>query len=144
VARAAILEEHLEVLLGLLSGELVDHAGPHYRIDQVRFHPAPHNPAGIPIWMAARWPNRAPVRRAARYDGLFIIQCEKPDQLDEVRRLLEDCGAPEGFDLVVNGGPDADPQPWAEHGATWWLTQLGPYDLDLDEVRRTVTAGPRR
>ncbi|MGH2782114.1 MAG: hypothetical protein ACRDLA_12040 [Thermoleophilaceae bacterium] len=25
----------------------------------------------IPVWVAARWPHRRPLRRAARFDGLF-------------------------------------------------------------------------
>ena len=35
------------------------------------FQPKPAH--RIPIWLAARWPNRRPVRRAARFDGLFPI-----------------------------------------------------------------------
>jgi alkanesulfonate monooxygenase SsuD/methylene tetrahydromethanopterin reductase-like flavin-dependent oxidoreductase (luciferase family) len=142
-ARAALLDEHLEVLTGLLSGRPVEHAGPHYRAEGVTFQPTPYRPEGIPIWMAARWPNRAPVRRAARYDGLFVIQCEEPAQLEEVRSWLDEAGTAESFELVANGGPDIDPGPWAQAGATWWLTQLGPYRLDLAEVRRVVSAGPR-
>jgi alkanesulfonate monooxygenase SsuD/methylene tetrahydromethanopterin reductase-like flavin-dependent oxidoreductase (luciferase family) len=144
VARAALLDERLGVLTGLLSGNQVDHAGPHERIDAVTFLPAPYSAGGIPIWMAARWPNRAPVRRAARYDGLFVIQCDEPGRLEQVRSWLGEAGAGEGFDLVANGGPEVDPQPWAQAGATWWLTQLGPYGLELTEVRRIVAAGPRR
>ena len=32
--------------------------------------------------------------------------------------------------------------PWLDRGASWVLTRVGPYDLDLDAVRRLVAAGP--
>ena len=35
-----------------------------------------------------------------------------------------------------------DPTPWLDRGASWVLTRIGPYDLDLDAVRRVVDAGP--
>ena len=56
-----MLDEGLEVLTGLLSGEPVDHGGAHYAVRDVRFRPAP----AVPIWLAGRFGNRAPVRRAA-------------------------------------------------------------------------------
>lgn len=141
VRRAEMLDEGLTVLTGLLSGALVEHEGPHYRADGAHFLPGPYRPEGIPLWLAARWPHRAPVRRAARFDGLFIIQTPDAGRLAAVRSWLADAGAPADLELVVNGRPGDDPRPWAEAGATWWLTQLGPYDLQLDEVRRVIEAG---
>ena len=35
----------------------------------------------IPIWLAANWPNRRPVRRAVSFDGLFPINVPTPDDL---------------------------------------------------------------
>ncbi len=143
IRRAALLDEGLEVLVALLSGELVQHSGPHYRAEGVRFSPGPHRAGGIPIWIADWWPHRRPLRRAARYDGAFVIGLEGADDLPRVREELERAGAPEGFDLVVSGGPDDDPARWARLGATWWCCWLGPYDLELEAVRRVVRAGPR-
>ena len=44
----------------------------------------------IPVWVAARWPNRRPLQRAARWDGLFPIELPGPEALavlaDEVGR----------------------------------------------------------
>ncbi len=140
--RAAMLDEGLEVLTALLSGEEVRHAGAFYTAEDVRFLPAPARPGGIPIWLGARWPNRAPVRRAARHDGCFVIQCERPDNLHELRRWLDEAGARPGFELIVTASPDGDPEPWQRAGASWWLVQLGPYDLDVEAVRAVVAAGP--
>src|SRR4051794_22372821 len=84
--RAKMLDESLELLTALLSGEPVDHRGGHYTAADVQFLPAPVQ-GRLPIWVAARWPNRAPLRRAARYDGVFVIDLE-PQQLPDVVAAL--------------------------------------------------------
>jgi hypothetical protein len=92
-----------------------------------------------------RWPNRAPLRRAASHDGVFAIQVGTPEALVRLRQVVTDAGARrDGFDVVVQGAPEDDPAPWEEAGATWWLTQLGPYHLELSEVGAVIQAGPRR
>ena len=57
------------------------------------FEPRPVQRPRIPIWVAARWPNRRPLRRAARYDGLFPIDLPDPDALaelaDEIRAMRD-------------------------------------------------------
>jgi len=136
--RGRMLDEGLEVLTALLAGQTVDHAGEHYTARDVRFLPAP----GVPIWLAGRFGNRAPLRRAARHDGFFVIGLDGPGELDEVTAGLAGHDAAPGFDLVVDLQPGQDPAPWADRGASWVLTRIGPFDLDPDEVRRIVEAGP--
>ncbi|MGN6090096.1 MAG: LLM class flavin-dependent oxidoreductase [Actinomycetales bacterium] len=136
--RARKLDEGLDVLTGLLSGELVDHDGDHYVARQVRFHPAP----AVPIWLAARFPNRAPVRRAARYDGLFVIGLHAPEDLDEVSAALDQHTPAPGYDVVIDLPADQDPAPWLDRGASWVLTRFGPFDLDLEAIGRVIDAGP--
>ncbi len=136
--RGRMLDEGLAVLAALLSGEPVDHEGPHYTARGAAFRPA----ATVPIWLAGRYGNAAPLRRAARHDGFFVIGLGGPQDLDEVARRLEAHDPAPGFDLVVDLQPDQDPGPWLDRGASWVLTRVGPYDLDLREVRRLVEAGP--
>jgi alkanesulfonate monooxygenase SsuD/methylene tetrahydromethanopterin reductase-like flavin-dependent oxidoreductase (luciferase family) len=141
--RGAMLTEGLEVLTGLLSGERVDHEGEHYRASGASFHPTAHRPGGIPIWLAARWPNRKPMRRAARHDGLFTIRFEEPGNLATVRDWVaqaRDTDRP--FEFVVDAPPGTDPEPWAQAGADWLLTELRPGLLDLDGARTLIEAGP--
>lgn len=102
------------------------------------FRPAPR----VPIWLAGRFPNRAPMRRAARHDGFFVIGLDGPDDLDAVVESLSAHEPQSGFEVVVDLQPDQDVAPWLDRGASWVLTRIGPYDLDLVEVRRIVTAGP--
>ncbi|MGA2805596.1 MAG: LLM class flavin-dependent oxidoreductase [Acidimicrobiales bacterium] len=143
-ARGEALTEGLEVVAGLLSGKPVHHVGTHYTVDDVSFLPAHTQPGGIPFWLAARWPNLKPLHRAVGYDGVFTIGIPGPEQLAEWSRSIAAMAPRAGFEVVVSGRPGDDPSPWSKAGATWWLTQLGPYDLDVDEVRAVVRAGPHR
>ncbi len=119
--RGRMLDEGLEVVTGLLgAGTAPD----------------------VPIWLAGRFGNRAPLRRAARHDGFFVIGLDGPADLDEVAGALAEHDPAPGFDLVIDLRTDQEPEPWLGRGASWVLTRIGPYDLDLHEVRRIVEAGP--
>jgi alkanesulfonate monooxygenase SsuD/methylene tetrahydromethanopterin reductase-like flavin-dependent oxidoreductase (luciferase family) len=127
------------VLTGLLAGEPVDHQGEFYAArGGVRFRPAPP----VPLWLAGRHGNRAPLRRAAAYDGFFVIGLDGPGDVAGVSADLAAHAPRDGFDLVVDLLPEQDPAPWLDTGATWVLTRIGPYDIDLDEATRIAAAGP--
>lgn len=133
-----MLDDGLEVLTSLLSGSHVDHVGAHYVARDARFRPAP----AVPIWLAGRFGNRAPMLRAARYDGFFVIGLKTPDDLDEVTAGLAKYDPAPGFDVVLDLRSEQDPAPWVDRGASWVLTRIGPFDLDLADVQRIVEAGP--
>ena len=136
--RGRMLDEGLEVLAALLSGSPVDQEGAHYTARGVRFEPAPR----VPIWLAGRFGNPAPLRRSARHDGFFVIGLDRAEDLDEVTTRLADLDPVLGFEVVVDLRPDQDPAAWLDRGATWVLTRIGPFGLDLSEVRRIAEAGP--
>jgi alkanesulfonate monooxygenase SsuD/methylene tetrahydromethanopterin reductase-like flavin-dependent oxidoreductase (luciferase family) len=136
--RGRMLDEGLEVLIALLSGAPVAHAGARYTARGVRFQPAPP----VPIWLAGRFGNKTPLRRAARHDGFFVIGLEEPADLDEVSVGMAEHNPAAGFELVVDLRPEQDPRPWIDTDATWVLTRIGPFDLDVAEVRRIIEAGP--
>ena len=142
--RAARLDEGLEIVRGLLSGTEVDHDGAHFAARGVEFQPPATRPGGIPFWIGGRWPNAAPLRRAARYDGAFVISMPEPSALAEVSRTVTAARTDDldGFDLVVELPVGEDPEPWSAAGATWVLTRVGPYEMDLREVQRVIAAGP--
>ena len=83
------------------------------------------------------------VRRAARHDGFFVIGLDGPGDLDAVverpRRARARRRASTSSSTCSRTRTSA---PWLDRGASWVLTRIGPYDLDLDEVRRIVAAGP--
>jgi alkanesulfonate monooxygenase SsuD/methylene tetrahydromethanopterin reductase-like flavin-dependent oxidoreductase (luciferase family) len=126
--RAKLLDDGLERLVRYWDGE---------------FKPVPLQRPRIPVWVAARWPNKKPMRRAARWDGLFPIDQEEPDELAEmvayVNEHRENDSAP--FDFVVDNPPGTDPTPWEAAGATWCLTGFGPTPTEA-EVRAAIHAGP--
>ena len=96
----------------------------------------------IPVWLAARWPNRRPVARAARWDGVFPIDLEPAGLAELVGELRELRGGTlDGFDVVVTNRPGTDVAPWAAAGATWCLTGWGPQP-SAAEVEAVVEAGP--
>ena len=99
------------------------------------FAPPPVQQPRIPVWLAARYPNRRPVRRAARWDGLFPIDLPGPEALAELRDEVGD------IDLVVTNPPEEDLAPWAEAGATWCLTGFGK-EPRRREVEHAIEAGP--
>jgi hypothetical protein len=71
-----------------------------------------------------------------------VIGLDRPDELDEVTAGPADHDPAPGFEVVVDLRPEQDPAPWLDRGASWVLTRIGPFDLDLAEVRRRVQAGP--
>jgi alkanesulfonate monooxygenase SsuD/methylene tetrahydromethanopterin reductase-like flavin-dependent oxidoreductase (luciferase family) len=126
--RARLLDQGLARLASFWGGEL---------------EPAPVQQPRIPVWVAARWPNRRPVRRALAWDGLFVIELPGPDALAELAAEVEADRPPERgpFDLVIEIDPGDDAAPWVEAGATWVLTGFGPQP-QVDAVREAIAAGP--
>ena len=67
--RAEKLDEGLDVLAGLWSGEPFSYEGKHYRVDNVTFRPRSVQQPRVPVWIAGHWPYKKPFIRAARWDG---------------------------------------------------------------------------
>jgi len=142
--RAGMLDEALEVIDALWSGESVRHGGTHYLVDDVRFLPTPIRRPRPPVWVAGRWPHLRPLRRAARWDGLFLIDQREPDELaSAVEVVASERGHLGGFSVVVNRPFGEAAGPWREAGATWLLTQ-SPYTIDAADVRAMARSGPVR
>jgi alkanesulfonate monooxygenase SsuD/methylene tetrahydromethanopterin reductase-like flavin-dependent oxidoreductase (luciferase family) len=153
--RARKLDEGLTVLAGLLTEERFSFAGEHYTVEQVSLHPRPAQAPRPPIWLAAGWPRHAPIRRAARWDGLCLKSYHQdrrepltPADVAEACAYIDEqraTGAP--FDVAVSGESPVDVaaarkqiQPFAEAGATWWIEEgLG---WTLEEFRARIQAGP--
>jgi alkanesulfonate monooxygenase SsuD/methylene tetrahydromethanopterin reductase-like flavin-dependent oxidoreductase (luciferase family) len=108
------------------------------------FEPRPLQRPRIPVWVAAVWPHRRPVRRAIRWDGLFPIDLPGPSALAELAGEIEcdRAGGLAGFDLVVELPAGEHTAPWQQAGATWVLTEFGMQPR-ADEVREAIEVGPR-
>lgn len=140
--RAEMLDEGLGLIDALWSGDRVIHRGRHYTANDVRFLPRPVSRPRPPIWVAGRWPYRRPLRRAARWDGVFLISHQTPEQLAEAVVIIEEeRGGLEGFDVVIDLPYGTDPTPWGAAGATWCLTDF-PYDTGVEAVMAAAGGGP--
>jgi alkanesulfonate monooxygenase SsuD/methylene tetrahydromethanopterin reductase-like flavin-dependent oxidoreductase (luciferase family) len=153
--RAQKLDEGLAVLSGLLTEERFSFAGEHYTIEQVTLRPRPMQSPRPPIWLAAGWPRRAPVRRAARWDGLCLKSFHQdrrdpltPSDVSEALAYVREQRSSDApFDVAVSGESPTDVnvayaqvQPFTEAGATWWIEEgLG---WTPEEFRPRIQAGP--
>jgi alkanesulfonate monooxygenase SsuD/methylene tetrahydromethanopterin reductase-like flavin-dependent oxidoreductase (luciferase family) len=152
----------LELLARYWSGEPVTHDGRHYQVQDVTLLPATVQRPRPPIWIGGFWPHRAPMRRAARWDGAVPLFTDARHghvpPVDQVRDLVayvnqhrEDRqGRP--FEIVLGGATPGDPAkardviaPLVEAGATWWdERQLQATDdvHRLTPVLRRINHGP--
>jgi alkanesulfonate monooxygenase SsuD/methylene tetrahydromethanopterin reductase-like flavin-dependent oxidoreductase (luciferase family) len=139
--RGDSLDEAAALLELLWSGQEVDHRGTSYQATGVRLLPHPRQTPRIPMWFAARGDAVRPVRRAARYDGLFAIEIGI-DGLGRMIRIVDrERGNHDGFDIAVILDAGADPAEWEAAGATWAMRALNPGE-PLDALRAWVQQGP--
>ncbi|MDR9450678.1 MAG: LLM class flavin-dependent oxidoreductase [Acidimicrobiia bacterium] len=155
--RGEMLDEGLEILSGLWTGQPFQYSGRHYRLEEMTFLPAPVQLPRIPIWIAGMWPNRRPFRRAARFEGVFPIKSSdempmlEPAELAEIVRYVDQYRESEGpyevvtyADLRGEAGRAAELiEQWSEAGATW--IHIGPGDFGMEPVetfRARIRTGP--
>ena len=155
--RAGRLEEILQVVRGLGSGEAVTFAGDHFQLDGVKVEPRPVQKGGVPILLACHWRDQArqaQLQRAAKWgDGLISIS-DTPDEYAQVVAGVRDMTAEIGRDpdslenafyLTVNMDPDqrkaqADAEDFLTryYGANIWGTRWGPFG-DPERVKQRMS-----
>jgi len=156
--RAARLDESLELLDALWTGEPVTFRGEHLTATDVTMLPGPVQRPRIPVWCGGRWPNKAPFRRAARWDGVMpthadygLGQTMPPEDLRAViGYTLEHRGTGGPFDVVLEGRTDGTApdrgghhvSPYAEAGLTWWIEALGWWRGTPEDALARVRQGP--
>jgi probable F420-dependent oxidoreductase len=104
--RGRRLDEIIDVLRILWSGEMVAHSGRYYSFDAVRMSPAPSQP--IPVWLGG---NSAPaMRRAVRHDGWIGSYTGLPQIIGDVAKIrsLRDASGFDGAFHVSVVGPTLD------------------------------------
>ena len=152
--RAEKLDEALEIITGLWTGEPFRYNGKHFNVEGATFLPKPLQSPRIPIWVGGFWPNRAPMRRAARFDGVYPAR-NWPDvlSLEDLREIIEYINenrtSPRPFDVIAGGSTPGDTEkgaelvePWMLGGATWWSEDINSWRGPLDEMRRRIRQGP--
>ena len=155
--RAKKLDEGLAILTGLWTGMPFSYSGEYYQLDEMPFLPKPVQSPRIPIWVACFWPNKRPLRRAVRYDGVVPGTADWTKKLtpDDVRQIVayitRHRSNPRPFDVIIGGETPSDPekgeemmQPYVEAGATWWSEELTGWRGSLEEMRGRIRQGPPR
>ncbi len=156
--RAQKLDEALDVVTGLWRGEPFSYDGAYNRLDGATFLPKPLQQPRIPIWVGSMWPRRAPLRRAARWDGVVPLKIGEhgaetftPDELSEiVRYVREQRGDDSPFDVITGGPPPwaggfdlpAAISEYADAGLTWWLSSCDGEPGSFADLRGRILAGP--
>ena len=154
-ARADLLDEGLEVITQMWSGDRLDHHGAAFIAEGQGVQPPPVQQPRIPIWVAGAWPNRRPLRRAARWDGVVPLVVggdlgfHEPD-VDEFTQIVAYVNtqrtAPGNFDYVATGSRlmygEADLDGLAAVGATWWMESIGYPGPTFDDWRDVIRDGP--
>lgn len=160
--RASMLDEALDILVGLWSGQPFRYQGTHYQVGEVTFLPTPVQQPRIPIWVGASIPHKGPVRRAARWDGIMPYkytpdrswQDMTPEDIQALKAEIarqRSISAP--FKIALGGrrrGPDWNQEralikELAEAGATRWLEYIEPDMLeDVQACIKHVKQGPLR
>jgi Luciferase-like monooxygenase len=136
--RAELLDEGLEILIGLWSGRPFSYSGKHFKMDEMTFRPRPIQRPRIPIWVVGAWPRLKSMRRALRYDGLIpsIMELDgtfsetSPNDIREIKKFVsENRNKGAQFDIVYEGQTPVGrrkkgieiAERWKEAGVTWWI-----------------------
>ena len=137
--RARRLDEGLDLLTGLWTGQPFQYQGEQFNVKEVIFRPTPVQSPRIPIWVGGWFPNKPPLRRAARWDGVCPVKWGGSITPEEWRELLayvhkhRISNTP--FDAVHSGATPGDNptqaaelvRPYADVGVTWWIEPVDPW-----------------
>jgi alkanesulfonate monooxygenase SsuD/methylene tetrahydromethanopterin reductase-like flavin-dependent oxidoreductase (luciferase family) len=153
--RAKMLDEALDIIVGLWSGEPFHYDGEFYHVKEVTLLPRPVQTPRIPIWIGGAYPLKGPVQRAARWDGACLYKHKthymQPEDILALKALVTSWrGTSAGYDISVGGSRrrnDWDEErayikSLAKAGSTWWIEYVPPDDLD--KMRACVVRGPLR
>ena len=148
--RAEKLDEGLEIVTKCLTGEKFSFEGKHYNLQNVQILPKPVQDK-IPIWTGGFWPNKKPMRRAARYDGIYLGVVGGEDKMnpqiltDAIDYISKHRESMDNFDVAIYGNSSIDKNETISiinsfEGNTWWIEGN---DKPYQEYRKKIVLGPR-
>ena len=160
--RAKMLDEALDIIVGLWSGEPFSFQGDYFQVHEMTLLPTPVQKPRIPILVGGGWPLKGPSLRAARYDGCCLYKQHRPGDfsdwtLDEVRALkafMEShrSQAQQAAPFEIKLGGRSRSLDWekdrslmkslAEAGVPWWVEYVPAGEVE--DMRESVKRGPLR
>jgi hypothetical protein len=159
--RAELLDESLDIVAGLWSGQPFSYEGKHYKVEEMTFQPPPVQRPRIPVWVVGAWPRMKSMQRVLRWDGLLPSKIgedgkyaePQPDDLREMRDYIEsNRTVTTPFDIIVEGETPGKKRkkaeekikPWRDAGATWWLETMWSVWGDDKEIAKKIGARIRQ
>ena len=160
--RAGRLEELVEIVKSLGTGDTVSYDGRHFVFDSVSMEPRPVQHGGVPILIACHWRAGRDVqfRRAARLGDGFMSISDTPEEYARVAKKVRMYADEEGKDfhkmeaafyMTVNLGEDqqvatqeAERYLMMYYGANIWGERWGPFgppEWTVERIRQYVQAG---
>ncbi|MHA2169731.1 MAG: LLM class flavin-dependent oxidoreductase [Candidatus Kariarchaeaceae archaeon] len=152
--RAELLDESLDIIQELSTGEIINFNGKHYHLKQVQLLPKPYQER-IPIIVGGEWPNKPPFRRAARYQGVVPISNNWPNRLspEDIIKIqvyiAKHRTLKEPIEVTLGGSTPVDQseakkiiQPYKDVGLSWWLEDIDGIHGPFDQLIERVKAGP--
>lgn len=139
--RLEMLEEAVDVIRALWTGDVVSHEGPHYTVDTARIYTKPDEPP--PVYVSAFGPKALEV--AARIGDGFITTKPDGDAVADFRRMKGDDRAPAmaGFKVAFadtrEEGLDHAHRLWANSGLPGELAQVLPSPQHFEQASTLVT-----
>ncbi len=150
------MDESLEIIQGLWTGEMYSFTGKHYQIDRACLLPKPIQKPRIPLILGGTWPFKKPFIRASKYDGMLPIHKNFPQDLThtELKETIdiakENRTSDEPFEIMVFGSGFFTPnhhkdiiKSYVDVGITWWLEHVNTLmQPSVEEMRKMVKQGP--
>lgn len=140
---AEMLDESLEIITALWTGQPVHHDGKHYRLAGAQLTARPVQHPRIPIWVGGNLLIPSVRRRILRWDGSTAYKgpttASQKMTPEDVSSLVAERNEP--LDVKVRVG-DGDPAAYAEAGATWCGRWIAPGSRA--EAEAILRSGPPR
>ena len=151
---AEMVDEQIEILHGLWSGEEFSYTGKHYKIDKVKFLPRPVQRPRIKLWGAGTWPKKGPFRRAAKLDGVIPLSLDyrvplTPDDYRDMVEYMKKHGLRGPYDIVeisFDATKSDDKQgvilDFQDAGVNWWLELVSDWNGSYEKIMDIINEGP--
>ena len=151
--QATRLEESLELVRRMWSGETVSYRGEHYTAEGMTYQPQPIQKPHPPVWIGGE--SNPAKRRAARWDGWIIGTVDEHSQITrspemiaaDIAYIQQHRSSHLPLEVAIDGitsGPQ-DLSLLSEYeaaGATWYFEILFGMRASMQELLERVEAGP--
>jgi alkanesulfonate monooxygenase SsuD/methylene tetrahydromethanopterin reductase-like flavin-dependent oxidoreductase (luciferase family) len=151
--RAQLLDEGLDVVNRLWSGQASTFEGQHYRLEDFRMRPTPVQLPRIPIWAVGVWGRRKSMARVLRCDGILTEASAPVAEIQAIKTFVaEQRTLASPFDIVMEADTRDDTpeqaqakvRTWADTGVTWWVETMWSPESSVADTRTRIQQGPPR